>query len=382
MGASQGLGQLNGTSMSFVNIEFKARCADADRVRRLLSERDAEFVGTDHQVDHRGMQVGVRDQIGGRREQAHGTGGPVGGHGRDRDDAGGSDHHVVDEVGFRTHLEAACLHAEATGRIVTLGIQPDRPETGYGYIRRGEEIDGRGVFRVGRFVEKPDLTTAQEYARSGDYYWNSGIFLMRADRWLEEIAKFRPDILQACQAAMADSKADSDFVRVDKKAFLASPSDSIDYAVMEKTDRAAVIPLTTPWSDVGCWSAVWEISERDSAGNVSKGDVLLHDSRNSLLLADSRCVAAVGLDDVIVIETADAVLVADKKRCQEVKAIVAAFQLAIQQEAKAREAGSRKYGAAPEGGWLDLDAARVEIRGRLACLRAAGAGGELSCGVE
>ncbi len=232
-----------------------------------------------------------------------------------------ADHVIPDQAAFAAAVEQGAPLAEE-GYLVTFGVASDKPETGYGYIRRGEEIDGRGVFRVERFVEKPDLKTAQEYTRSGDYYWNSGIFLMRADRWLEEIAKFRPDILQACQAAMAERKADSDFVRVGKKAFLTSPSDSIDYAVMENTERAAVIPLTTAWSDVGCWSAVWEISERDGAGNVSKGDVLIHESTNSLLLADSRCIAAVGLDDVIVVETADAVLVADKKRCQEVKAIV------------------------------------------------------------
>ena len=232
-----------------------------------------------------------------------------------------ADHVIPDQAAFSAAVEQGAGLAEQ-GYLVTFGVVSDKPETGYGYIRRGNELDGSGVFQVERFVEKPDLDTAEEYTRSGDYYWNSGIFLMRADRWLEEIAKFRPGILQASQAAMADSKQDSDFVRVDKQAFLSSPSDSIDYAVLENTDRAAVIPLTTSWSDVGCWSAVWEISERDGAGNVSKGDVLVHESRNSLLLADSRCVAAVGLDDVIVVETADAVLVADKKRCQDVKAII------------------------------------------------------------
>lgn len=232
-----------------------------------------------------------------------------------------ADHVIPDQGAFAAAVEQGADLA-AKGYLVTFGVVSDKPETGYGYIRQGDPIDGSGVFRVDRFVEKPDLEKAQEYTRSGEYCWNSGIFLLRADRWLEEVGKFRPEILQACESAMADSTKDSDFLRVGKAAFISSPSESIDYAVMENTDRAAVIPLTTSWSDVGCWSAVWEISEQDSSGNVSKGDVFVHESTNSLLLSDSRCVAAVGLDDVIVVETADAVLVADKKRCQEVKAII------------------------------------------------------------
>jgi mannose-1-phosphate guanylyltransferase/mannose-6-phosphate isomerase len=242
-----------------------------------------------------------------------------------------ADHVIPDQGAFSAAVERGAMLAEK-GYLVTFGVESDKPETGYGYIRRGQELEGSGVFQVDRFVEKPDLATAQEYVSSGDYYWNAGIFLLRADRWLEEIGKFRPNILQACQAAMAGSQQDSDFLRVDKKAFVSSPSDSIDYAVMENTDHAAVIPFKTSWSDVGCWSAVWEISERDSAGNVSKGDVFVHDSRNSLLLAEKRCVAAVGLEDVIVVETADAVLVADKHRCQEVKAIVDQLKASQRQE--------------------------------------------------
>ncbi len=232
-----------------------------------------------------------------------------------------ADHVIPDQEAFTEAVERGSGLAEQ-GYLVTFGVVSDKPETGYGYIRRGAELEGGGVFQVERFVEKPDMDAAQAYTRSGDYYWNSGIFLLRPDRWLEEIGKFRPDILRACEAAVAGGKRDSDFLRVDKAAFASSPSDSIDYAVMENTERAAVVPLKTPWSDVGCWSAVWEISERDEAGNVSRGDVLIHDSRNSLLMADKRCVAAVGLDDVIVVETSDAVLVADKKRCQEVKGII------------------------------------------------------------
>ncbi|MFQ5643672.1 MAG: mannose-1-phosphate guanylyltransferase/mannose-6-phosphate isomerase [Thiogranum sp.] len=232
-----------------------------------------------------------------------------------------ADHVIPDPEAFAIAVEqGAGLAVE--GYLVTFGVVADKPETGYGYIHRGEEIDATGVFKVDRFVEKPDAGVAQGYVDTGEYYWNAGIFLLRADRWLEEIGKLQPEILQACQQAAGTGSRDSDFVRVGKDAFLSSPSDSIDYAVMEKTDRAAVVPLQTSWSDVGSWSSIWEVSEQDSEGNVSRGDVLTHNTRNSLFMAENRCVAAVGLDDMIVVETADAVLVADKSKCQDVKAIV------------------------------------------------------------
>jgi len=232
-----------------------------------------------------------------------------------------ADHVIPDPEAFTDAVEQGAKLA-ADGYLVTFGVVADKPETGYGYIHRGAEIDTTGVFKVDRFVEKPDQGTAQNYVDAGDYYWNAGIFLLRADRWLEEIGKLQPEILKACQQAVANGSRDSDFVRVEKGAFLSSPSDSIDYAVMEKTDRAAVVPLQTSWSDVGSWSSIWEVSEQDDAGNVTRGDVLMHNTRNSLFMAENRCVAAVGLDDMIVVETADAVLVADKNKCQDVKAIV------------------------------------------------------------
>ena len=232
-----------------------------------------------------------------------------------------ADHVIPDSEAFADAVEQGGKLA-AEGYLVTFGVVADKPETGYGYIHRGAEIDSTGVFKVDRFVEKPDEDTAQTYVDAGDYYWNAGIFLLRADRWLEEIGKLQPDILKACQQAVARGGRDSDFVRVEKDAFLSSPSNSIDYAVMEKTDRAAVVPLQISWSDVGSWASIWEVSEQDSEGNVARGDVLTHDTRNSLFMAENRCIAAVGLDDMIVIETADAVLVADKSKCQDVKAIV------------------------------------------------------------
>jgi mannose-1-phosphate guanylyltransferase/mannose-6-phosphate isomerase len=232
-----------------------------------------------------------------------------------------ADHVIPDPAAFTAAVEQAGQLAQA-GYLVTFGVVGDKPETGYGYIRRGEAIEGSGGFRVDRFVEKPDAETAQAYLDAGGYFWNSGIFVLRADRWLEEIGKYQPDILAACSSAMAGSARDSDFVRVDKKAFLSSPSNSIDYAVMEKTDKAAVVPMATSWSDVGSWSSIWEVSEQDNQGNVSKGDVLTYDTTNSLFVAQGRCIAAVGLDNMVVIETADAVLVADKNKCQDVKEIV------------------------------------------------------------
>lgn len=232
-----------------------------------------------------------------------------------------ADHVIPDAAAFVRAVEQAGQLA-AAGYLVTFGVVADKPETGYGYIQRGDAVADSGGFHVDRFVEKPDAATAQTYLDTGDYLWNSGIFVLRADRWLEEIGKYQPDILTACRAAIENSTRDSDFVRVGKQAFLSSPADSIDYAVMEKTDKAAVVPMTTAWSDVGSWSSIWDVSARDDCGNVSKGDVLTHDSTNSLFLAQSRCIAAVGLDNIIVVETSDAVLVADKNKCQDVKAIV------------------------------------------------------------
>ncbi len=232
-----------------------------------------------------------------------------------------ADHVIPDAALFSETVAEAGKLAEQ-GYLVTFGVVANKPETGYGYIQRGDAIEGSAGYQVNCFVEKPDAATAQEYLDTGSYYWNSGIFVMRADRWLEEIGKFQPEILAACRAAMAESKRDSDFVRVDKMAFLSSPADSIDYAVMEKTRQAAVVPMNAAWSDVGSWSSIWEVSERDGQGNVCKGDVLTHEASNSLFMAQNRCLAVVGLDNVIVVETSDAVLVADKSKCQDVKAIV------------------------------------------------------------
>lgn len=229
-----------------------------------------------------------------------------------------SDHVVRNETAFRAAVAAAMPAAEA-GRLVTFGIVPDAPETGFGYI---QAAPGEGVRAVLRFVEKPDAVTAQEYLQAGGYYWNSGMFLLRASRYLAELQRFRPDIVAAVRDAFAAAARDGDFIRLDKTAFAACPSDSIDYAVMEKTDAAAVLPVDIGWNDVGSWSALWEVSEQDADGNAHHGDVIAIDSRNSYAYA-RRLVALVGVDDLVVVETDDAVLVARKDKVQQVKDVVA-----------------------------------------------------------
>jgi mannose-1-phosphate guanylyltransferase len=236
-----------------------------------------------------------------------------------------ADHLIRDEVGFRQHIEAATPLAEA-GALVTFGVVPRSPETGYGYIRQGEPADANGTgFMVSGFVEKPDADTAQNYLDSGDYLWNSGMFLFRATRYIEELGKHRPEILAACQKAMANTAHDRDFLRVDADAFGACPSESIDYAVMENTDRAVVVPLDVGWDDVGAWSALWDTAQKDLNGNAVVGDpdnVLLESSRDNYIRPHNRIVATVGVDDLVIVDTADAVLVAAKDQVQDVKAIV------------------------------------------------------------
>ena len=251
-----------------------------------------------------------------------------------------SDHVVRNEAGFRDAVSAACAAAEA-GALVTFGIVPDAPETGFGYI---QAETGEGVRRVLRFVEKPDAVTAQSYLDAGGYYWNSGMFLFRASRYLEELGKFQPGIVASVSAAFAAAKRDGDFIRLDKAAFAASPSDSIDYAVMEKTSDAKVLPVDIGWNDVGSWSALWEVAERDGDGNAHRGDVIAVDSRNTYAYAQ-RLVALVGLDDVVVVETDDAVLVAHKDRVQEVKQVVAQLKESQRSQAVLHRKVYRPWGA-------------------------------------
>ena len=233
-----------------------------------------------------------------------------------------ADQTVIDGEAFTLAMRQAA-HRAAGGDIVILGITPDRPETGYGYIRcEGEQ--------VAAFVEKPDLATAQRYLSEGDYSWNAGMFVLRASRWLAALKDFRPDILAATEAAFATAQQDQRFVRPDATLFAAVPSESVDYAVMERCPRSAhalvMVPLAAGWNDLGAWEAVWQVGPQDEAGNVQRGDALLANCRNTLVHANSRLVAAVGLSDVMVVETPDAVLVIDRKRSQEVKTIVEKLQ--------------------------------------------------------
>ena len=234
-----------------------------------------------------------------------------------------SDHVVRDDAAFRAAVSVAMPVADA-GALVTFGIVPHAPETGFGYIEANAHEDDRGdgVHRVRRFVEKPDVATAQTYVDAGGYYWNSGMFLFRASRYLEELQRFRPDIVAGVRAAFDAAQRDGDFIRLEKDAFVACPSDSIDYAVMEKTDMACVLPVDIGWNDVGSWSALWEVSAQDADGNAYHGDVIAIDSRNSYAYS-RRLVALVGVDDLVVVETDDAILVARKDKVQHVKEVVA-----------------------------------------------------------
>ncbi len=251
-----------------------------------------------------------------------------------------SDHVVRDDAAFRAAVIAAMPAAEA-GALVTFGIVPQAPETGFGYIHAET---GEGVRKVLRFVEKPDAATAQRYLDEGGYYWNSGMFLFRASRFLEELAKYRPDILAAARAACEHLDPDGEFLRLDRDAFAASPSESIDYAVMEKTDAAMVLPVDIGWNDVGSWSALWDVSEQDADGNAHHGDVIAIDSRNSYAYAQ-RLVALVGVDDLIVVETDDAVLVAAKDKVQEVKQVVARLKAEQRSQAALHREVNRPWGS-------------------------------------
>ncbi|MBS27641.1 MAG: mannose-1-phosphate guanylyltransferase/mannose-6-phosphate isomerase [Alphaproteobacteria bacterium] len=233
-----------------------------------------------------------------------------------------SDHVVQDVQAFR---EAAYIAAEAaqSGMLVTFGITPRAPETGFGYIAAGETIEGAdGTRRVDDFVEKPDLATAQGFVAGGNHFWNSGMFVFRADTLVSEIDRLTPDTSTACRAALAGGSADLDFFRMDAGAFGTAPATSIDYAVMEKTDRAAVVPVDMGWSDVGSWRALWEIGAKDNAGNVVVGNVVQVGSRDCYLRSDGTLVAAIGLEDFVVVASTDAVLVAPKDEVQQVRDIV------------------------------------------------------------
>jgi mannose-1-phosphate guanylyltransferase/mannose-6-phosphate isomerase len=253
-----------------------------------------------------------------------------------------ADHLIGDTAAFAAAVEKALPLAEQ-GWLVTFGIRPDRPEIGFGYIRHGEVV-GDG-YHVDQFVEKPDLATAKSYVADGGYDWNSGMFLFKASRYLEELAAHAPAMLAAVREAHAKASVDLDFVRIDRDAFARVPDDSIDYAVMEKTRRAAVIPVSCAWSDIGSWSALWQTSVHDAQGNAHDGDTLAIDTRNSLLRShDRHLLATVGVDDLIVVTTPDATLVAHRDAAQDVKKIVEKLKAAGRSEHSLHRVVHRPWG--------------------------------------
>ena len=240
-----------------------------------------------------------------------------------------ADHIIQDNVAFSKAVTGAIPLAEA-GKLVTFGIVAKEPNTGYGYIKTGQPC-GSG-FIVDQFVEKPSQELALEYLDSGNYYWNSGMFLFRASRYLEELKKYCPEIHNACHQSIKDISIDNDFLRVSKPAFKLCPSDSIDYAVMEKTDGAVVVPMDAGWSDIGSWSSLWDVSEKDNGGNAVFGDVMLHETKNSYVRTDNQLAVAIGVDNLVVVSTKDVLMVSHKDRVQDVKIITEGLKLDSRKE--------------------------------------------------
>ena len=240
-----------------------------------------------------------------------------------------ADHVIQDQASFESSVKEAIPLAEA-GKLVTFGIVPSEPHTGYGYIKKGK-AEGSGYF-VDKFVEKPSEDIAKSYLATGDYFWNSGMFMIKASRYLEELQKFRPDIFDACASSMKNVASDLDFLRVDKSIFEVCPSDSIDYAVMEKTEDAVVVPMDAGWSDIGSWSSLWEIEDKDKNNNVAKGDVILHKTKNTYVKTDGKLIATIGANDLIITNTKDAILIAHRDLAQDVKEIVNQLKAENRQE--------------------------------------------------
>lgn len=270
-----------------------------------------------------------------------------------------ADHLIEDTAQFQAAVAMAAEEA-ATGALVTFGIVPDRPETGYGYIR----FEGQSPVRPVRgFVEKPDLVTARGYIEDGHYLWNSGMFVFRASAYLEELGRYAPRILDCAKAAMAGAVRDMDFVRLDQHAFIACPEDSVDYAVMEHTRRARVVPLEAGWSDIGSWASLCEALPADADGNTLAGDVLIEQVRGSYIRADSRLVAAIGVEDHVIVETADAVLVAHRDHAQDVKRIVERLKLEGREERLVHRRVYRPWG------WYETIAGGERFQVKLICVK-------------
>lgn len=255
--------------------------------------------------------------------------------------------HLIEDIAAFHHAVSQGQKAARKGRLVAFGIVPKTAETGYGYIKKGAPIQdcANEAFAIDRFVEKPDRATAEHYIAHGDYSWNSGMFMFQAAFFLDELKQYNIAMYEHCRHALERAKKDLDFTRIDTNAFSACPIDSIDYAIMEKTSKGAVIPIDVGWNDIGSWSALWDVGNKDGLGNVAHGDVILEDTRNSFVYADSRLVATIGIDNAIIIETIDAVLVAPKDRVQDVKAIVTRLKSTGRQEANLHRRVFRPWGS-------------------------------------
>lgn len=254
-----------------------------------------------------------------------------------------ADHVIRDAQSFTDAVKLGLDKAQA-GSLMTFGVVPDAAETGYGYLRLGAAQED-GLYALDSFVEKPNADIAKEYFESGQYHWNSGMFLLSAATYLAELKAHAPEIYTACELAMAKASADLDFLRPDRDAFVACPADSIDYAVMEHTQLGGVIPLDCGWSDVGAWSTLWQVADRDSDGNVLMGDVMIEDCSNSYLRSESRLIAATGIKNLIVVETPDAILVADRDEVQNVKQIVSRLKAQGRTEATLHQRVYRPWGS-------------------------------------
>ncbi|ARD43593.1 mannose-1-phosphate guanylyltransferase/mannose-6-phosphate isomerase [Colwellia sp. PAMC 21821] len=253
-----------------------------------------------------------------------------------------ADHVIQNETAFVKAVENAIPLAQA-GKLVTFGIVPTEAHTGYGYIKRGLAIDDNS-YNVDAFVEKPNVEVAKQYFAGKEHYWNSGMFLMKASRYLEELYQFRPDIYNACESSLATISNDEDFIRVDKLAFEKCPDESVDYAVMEKTKDAVVVPLDAGWSDIGSWSSLWEVNSKDADGNSVTGDGIAYQTTNSLILGGERLIATVGIDNLVIVDTKDALLVASKDKVQDVKKVVEQLKLEERAEFKIHREVYRPWG--------------------------------------
>lgn len=251
--------------------------------------------------------------------------------------------HVISDLEPFHHAIIQAENLAKQGLLVTFGIVPTHPETGYGYIMKDSTPSGE-AYKVAAFVEKPDLATAKNYINSGNYLWNSGMFAFTAATFLKELEKYNPEMLSICQKALDAAQTDLDFTRVDKKIFATCPADSIDYAIMEKTDKAVVLPLAAGWNDVGSWSALWDVTEKDDFGNAISGDVLTVDTKNSYIYSENKLVTVIGMDDLVVVETKDAVMIAKKDRVQDVKHIVDLLKQKNRSEADVHQKAYRPWG--------------------------------------